>query len=71
MNERRFHHQLVPMEVDYEPEFNKSILNNFVARGHRLKEAHDGFASLTAIGRDGNRVNAAYDPRRLGSKEVF
>uniref|UniRef100_A0A182KEL7 Gamma-glutamyltransferase n=1 Tax=Anopheles christyi TaxID=43041 RepID=A0A182KEL7_9DIPT len=75
MNEKRLHHQLAPMWVDYEAGFPQSILDGLVAKGHRVKEKTPdaGFAAATGIVQDvarGHLVQAAYDPRRGGSVEI-
>uniref|UniRef100_A0A182SZG7 Gamma-glutamyltransferase n=1 Tax=Anopheles maculatus TaxID=74869 RepID=A0A182SZG7_9DIPT len=74
MKEKRLHHQLAPMWVDYEPGFPQSILNGLVAKGHRVKEKTPdaGFAAATGIVQDAKEhmVQAAFDPRRGGSVEI-
>ncbi|XP_058055488.1 glutathione hydrolase 1 proenzyme-like [Anopheles bellator] len=73
MNEKRLHHQLAPMWVDYEPGFDQKILEGLVHKGHQVKEKTPdaGFAAATGIVMDGAfTVNAAFDPRRGGSAEI-
>lgn len=69
----RLHHQLIPMKLEYEAGFSNEIINGLDALGHELQLAatDSGFASLTAIGRDGNKLLAVYDPRRVGSSSVY
>ena len=74
MNEKRLHHQLAPMWVDYEAGFPQTVLDGLVAKGHRVKEKTPdaGFAAATGIVQDAaeHLVQAAYDPRRGGSVEI-
>ncbi|XP_053667022.1 scoloptoxin SSD14 [Anopheles marshallii] len=74
MNEKRLHHQLAPMWVDYEAGFPQSILDGLTAKGHRVKEKTPdaGFAAATGIVQDAKEhaVQAAFDPRRGGSMEI-
>uniref|UniRef100_A0AAG5DIH7 Gamma-glutamyltransferase n=2 Tax=Anopheles atroparvus TaxID=41427 RepID=A0AAG5DIH7_ANOAO len=74
MSEKRLHHQLAPMWVDYEAGFDQSILDGLVSKGHQVREKKPdaGFAAATAIVQDseGKVVNAAFDPRRGGSAEI-
>lgn len=69
----RVHHQLLPMELIYEEGLPDDIVSGLQAIGHKtVKGTADlGFASLTAIGREGKKLTPVYDPRRLGSTLVF
>lgn len=69
----RLHHQLIPMQLEYETGFSDEIVKGLEKIGHKmyLSPADHGFASLTAIGRDGNKLVPVYDPRRLGSSSVY
>lgn len=69
----RIHHQLLPMQVLYEETLADDIVKGLQSIGHTtVKQTADlGFASLTAIGRDGKKLVPVYDPRRLGSTSVF
>lgn len=73
VNERRFHHQLAPMYIDYETGFNETILQGLVDIGHKVytEETVYGFVAVTGIGRMGNSLTPAYDTRRHGSSFVF
>uniref|UniRef100_A0A182QND5 Gamma-glutamyltransferase n=1 Tax=Anopheles farauti TaxID=69004 RepID=A0A182QND5_9DIPT len=72
MNAPRIHHQLAPMQVEYEPNFDAKLVAELAARGHKVVEskADFGFAALTAIAKQGPLVEAAYDRRRGGSVSV-
>uniref|UniRef100_A0A182XNQ6 Gamma-glutamyltransferase n=1 Tax=Anopheles quadriannulatus TaxID=34691 RepID=A0A182XNQ6_ANOQN len=74
MSEKRLHHQLAPMWVDYEAGFLQTVLDGLVAKGHRVKEKTPdaGFAAATGIVQDAaeHLVQASYDPRRGGSVEI-
>lgn len=69
----RMHHQLLPMQIIYEDGLPDEIVTGLQSFGHNMVKANAdlGFASLTAIGRDGNKLVAVYDPRRLGSTAIF
>lgn len=73
LNARRIHHQLMPMSIDHEIDFDPELLAGLAAKGHVLNESPNdsGFSSLTAIGREGNKISAVFDPRRQGSAVVF
>lgn len=70
----RVHHQLMPMQLHYEPELNEEVREALLARGHRMTTSvyPGGFGSINAIESDRyGRVQALNDPRREGSLEVF
>lgn len=74
VDERRLHHQLMPMRVDHELGFDQVMLDGLAARGHTLWQApvDSGFTSLTAISVDeSGQISAAVDPRRLGSSKEY
>lgn len=65
---RRIHHQLMPMEVAYEHDFNDEILKGLRKIGHNTTEdIVIGFTAVTAISRARGFVEAVFDPRRSGS----
>lgn len=68
----RIHHQLAPMRLQYEEGISNEIVNGLDRIGHKMYKSpsDSGFASLTAIGRNGNQLSAVYDPRRKGSAHV-
>ncbi|XP_053609704.1 glutathione hydrolase 1 proenzyme-like [Plodia interpunctella] len=68
----RVHHQLVPMEVEYEHDFDQSIIESLRNRGHATTELSRtaGFAAMIAAVREADgRIVAATDPRRIGSQD--
>jgi len=69
----RIHHQLLPMRIEYEQGFQTEFIEGLQNAGHEMfKQPTDiGFASLTAIGRNGKKLVAVFDPRRLGSASVY
>lgn len=69
----RLHHQLIPMRVEYEEKCPMDVVSGLRDIGHDMYLAPSdiGFASLTAIAREGNKLKAVYDPRRLGSSVVY
>lgn len=74
VDRRRLHHQLMPMRLDHETEFDNRTLVALAARGHELWQAptDSGFTSLTAISVDeSGGVQAAVDPRREGSSLAY
>ncbi|XP_035909425.1 scoloptoxin SSD14-like isoform X1 [Anopheles stephensi] len=72
INAPRIHHQLAPMQVEYEKGFDANVLAELAARGHKVQEskADFGFAALTAIAKKDNIISAVYDGRRSGSVSV-
>ncbi|XP_050072583.1 scoloptoxin SSD14-like [Anopheles maculipalpis] len=72
INAPRIHHQLAPMQVEYETGFDANVLAELAARGHKIQEskADFGFAALTAITKEENVISAAFDRRRAGSVTV-
>lgn len=68
----RIHHQLIPMEIQYEPGLDATIVEALQAIGHKMVPTDDnGFAAVTAIAREGNKLTPVYDRRRLGSASVI
>lgn len=69
----RIHHQLAPMQLQYEEGIPEDIVNGLRKIGHEMVKSpsDSGFASLTAIGRDGKKIVPVYDHRRKGSLEVY
>lgn len=73
IDEKRFHHQLAPMYVDYEIGFNETVLQGLVDLGHEIytEATSYGFVAVTAIAREGNKLTPKFDSRRHGSTFVF
>lgn len=66
----RIHHQLAPMEVEYEDNVDTDIIQQLKARGHAVRKVKR-VATMTAVAReDDGRVTAAFDPRRPGSVAI-
>lgn len=61
------------MELEYEEGMKPELVEGLRKIGHKMREAPNdsGFASMTAIGREGDKLVAVYDPRRRGSAEVY
>ena len=73
VNLRRFHHQYLPDEVQYEPgAFTLKTLKSLQARGHRLKALDHTYGNMQAVFWDRlhQRVEAASDPRGVGRATV-
>lgn len=69
VNDGRLHHQLAPMQVDYEAEVSPNTRDYLAKVGHELKllPVGTGFAALTAIGARDRKPVPFYDRRRVGS----
>lgn len=69
----RLHHQLAPMQLDYELGIPDYIIHGLHNIGHKMFQSpsDSGFAALTAIGRSGNELIPVFDHRRKGSKSVY
>lgn len=69
----RIHHQLTPMTLVYENGFADEIVDGLRKFGHVMEKSDDelGFASLTAIGRSGDKLVTVNDLARGGSSSVF
>lgn len=69
---KRLHHQVLPMEVNYEEGYDNEILEGLRRKGHNLTTDHGvlGFAAITAISRAKGYVEAVFDPRRFGSVQI-
>lgn len=67
----RLHHQLLPMKLEYEPGFSDNMIQGLANIGHKMAQApsDSGFAALTAIAKNGNKLTPVYDHRRRGSIE--
>jgi gamma-glutamyltranspeptidase/glutathione hydrolase len=71
---KRLHHQLQPMSVLYETDYDEAIIKFLTSRGHIVVEDKgkvSGFASLVAIGVKNGQIDAQTDPRRGGAAKVF
>lgn len=71
---RRLHHQLAPMELLYETNFDEAIVEELNQKyGHKMVEnkPDGGFAAVVGISRNEGGVEAVIDPRRGGGVEIF
>lgn len=73
IDSRRFHHQLLPMEVVHESGFDNKLVNGLRELGHIITEDKPlvGFTAVTAISRAKGYIEATFDPRRYGSTEII
>ncbi|XP_045516489.1 glutathione hydrolase 1 proenzyme-like isoform X1 [Pieris brassicae] len=74
MNRPRLHHQLIPMEIEYEENFNPAVISSLRARGHvtTSRGPTAGFAAMVAAIRDsGDYFVPQTDSRRIGSVDGF
>ncbi|XP_050350816.1 glutathione hydrolase 1 proenzyme-like [Nymphalis io] len=70
----RLHHQLVPMEIEHEADFNPDVLASLRARGHATTALGPtaGFAAMVGAARDADGLLVAQtDRRRIGSVDGF
>ncbi|CAH0751386.1 unnamed protein product [Diatraea saccharalis] len=70
----RLHHQLIPMEIQYEHNFNSAVIASLQARGHATTELGltAGFAAVVGVARQSDGYLHAYtDRRRVGSTDGF
>jgi gamma-glutamyltranspeptidase / glutathione hydrolase len=73
VSRRRFHHQYLPDEVQYEPgAFTSDLLDGLQALGHRLKAQERRWGNMQAVWWDRlrGRLEAASDPRGIGEALV-
>lgn len=73
INARRVHHQLAPMQIDYEIDFDNATLRALEKFGHKTNQLPPeiGFSAVTAISMVSGKVEAVPDARRHGSAEVY
>ncbi|MCK4743459.1 MAG: gamma-glutamyltransferase [Sulfuriflexus sp.] len=72
VSKRRYHHQYLPDEIQHERgAFSKSQADDLQLRGHILKERDDyGNMQVVLWERESNTLDAASDPRGVGSATV-
>lgn len=71
---RRLHHQLLPMQLEYEAGFDNRIVEELKTNfGHEMIEAKpdDGFAAVVGISKNNEKLEGSVDPRRGGSVEYY
>lgn len=67
LNHKRIHHQLLPMQIQYEDGFNEEILAGLQAIGHEIKEFPYGEGSVAgALATQGGKIHAVADTRKAG-----
>lgn len=69
----RFHHQFLPDRVEYEAEaLSDDLVKALEARGHSLQPVGSPYGNMQAVlwDRRNDQVNAASDPRGLGTAEI-
>ncbi|KAG7308880.1 hypothetical protein JYU34_006141 [Plutella xylostella] len=70
----RLHHQLIPMRVDYEEDFDPKTISSLQAKGHEINSLSPtaGFAAVVGIARDSDGYLVPQtDKRRVGSIDGF
>ncbi|CAH0398398.1 unnamed protein product [Chilo suppressalis] len=74
MDRPRLHHQLIPMEIEYEHNFDEAVVTSLRSRGHATTELGQtaGFAAVVGAARHSDGYLHAYtDRRRIGSTDGF
>lgn len=60
----RFHHQLVPDEIEYEYGVVSTIVDGLAARGHKLRRFKNRGTIINALSRTGKDINGIADYRK-------
>lgn len=71
---KRFHHQYLPDEIQYEPgAFTPEEMEQLQHKGHRLKDVARAYGNMQVVvwDRAAGRIDAAADPRGEGDAAVF
>lgn len=73
IKEKRLHHQLMPMLIQYEYGFDDKILEGLKTKGHKMIPimVQRGFSAVTGISKAHKIMEASPDVRRNGSIAVF
>lgn len=72
IEEKRIHHQLIPMLVEYEDGFDKEALKYLRGLGHQVKGVIGRTSIVMAIQRMSNGLyRAVTDPRKMGAVDGF
>lgn len=74
INSRRLHHQLAPMELLYETDFDLKIVEELNQKyGHKIVEnlPDGGFAAVVGISKKDGVIEGVIDPRRGGGTEIL
>lgn len=73
LSARRIHHQLIPMQIEYEAGLDEDIVEGLKKVGHKMFEGpyDSGFSSVTAISVSDDKYSPVFDPRRQGSSSVI
>lgn len=70
---KRLHHQLFPMSIAFEHDYDERIVEELRKIGHdyTIAKPEDGFSAITAISRKNGVVEAKWDKRRSGRVVLF
>lgn len=69
---RRIHHQLAPMQVSYEPDTDKNVLDGLEGRGHLIKKIDKFGSVVVGVERgDDGRIYANADFRKAGGVDGY
>jgi gamma-glutamyltranspeptidase / glutathione hydrolase / leukotriene-C4 hydrolase len=73
ISSRRLHHQLAPMNLLFETNFDSNIVEDLKKFGHTLVEnkPDGGFAAVVGISKIGDKIEGTTDVRRGGGIEIF
>lgn len=73
VNAPRIHHQLMPMVLGYEKDFDDKMVEGLRLKGHRVLQLpkDGGFSAITAVAREVHYYSSVVDPRRGGNTVMF
>ena len=72
IEEKRLHHQLLPMLVEYEDGFDKKVLEHLESLGHKLHKVIGRTSVVMAIKRETcGKIKAVTDPRKMGAVDGY
>ena len=72
IDEKRLHHQLMPMLIEYEDGFDKKVLKHLESLGHKLHKVIGRTSVVMAIKREASgKIKAVTDPRKMGAVDGY
>lgn len=69
----RIHHNLRPMLIEYEVDYDVKMLEGLESKGHKIEESklQLGFSAIAGISKAHNILEVSTDPRRNGSTAIY
>lgn len=69
----RIHHNLRPMFIEYESEYDMKMLEGLESKFHKVQESRlqRGFSAIAGISKAHNIIDVSTDPRRNGSTAIY